>query len=105
MIRHMVHLRFRDVVSTQEKNALFDRLADLSERLADGCVFEVARNVSVETHLVRGFQDLFWIDFDTVAARDAYLADPEHIAISADIVACLEGGAEGVFVCDTVLRK
>ena len=44
--------------------------------------------------------DMFWIDFADRAARDAYLADAEHQAIGAEIVARLDGGAEGVFVCD-----
>lgn len=61
------------------------------------------RNVAIEEPLVRGFMDMFWIDFRDLAARDMYIADEVHQQIGADIVACLEGGADGVFVCDVEL--
>lgn len=100
MIRHLVHLRFRDGVTGADKQALYDRLAALSDRI-DGIVdFQSRTNVSVETPLVRGFLDMFWFDFRDLSVRDAYLVDAEHQAIGADIVAALEGGADGVFVCD-----
>ena len=47
--------------------------------------------------------DMFWFDFRDVAVRDTYLADPTHQAIGARLVAALEGGADGVFVCDIEL--
>jgi hypothetical protein len=103
MIRHLVHLRFRADVSETAKQALYDRLAALAGHLEGVRDFQHRRNISVETPLVRGFLDMFWLDFSDAAARDAYLIDPEHQAIGADIVAALEGGAEGVFVCDIAL--
>ena len=103
MIRHMVHLRFRDGVSDTAKVALYDRLAALQGHI-DGIVdFQYRANVSVETPLVRGFLDMFWFDFRDLDVRDTYLIDPEHQAIGADIVAQLDGGADGVFVCDIEL--
>lgn len=103
MIRHFVHLRFRDDVDTSQKQALCDRLAGLVARIDGVEEFHHRENVSVETPLVRGFLAMFWFDFRDAAARDTYLLDDEHRAIGADIVACLEGGAEGVFVCDIEL--
>lgn len=103
MIRHLVHLRFRDDVSTSQKNALYVRLAGLVARIDGVEEFQHRENVSVETPLVRGFLDMFWFDFRDADVRDAYLVDEEHQAIGADIVSCLEGGAEGVFVCDIEL--
>ncbi|RYG90269.1 Dabb family protein [Loktanella sp. IMCC34160] len=100
MIRHLVHLRFRPDVSEAEKQALYDRLAGLSGRIDGILDFQHRANVSVETPLVRGFLDMFWFDFRDVSVRDAYLVDEVHQAIGADIVAALQGGAEGVFVCD-----
>ncbi|HBT00391.1 MAG TPA: hypothetical protein DEB47_11140 [Citreicella sp.] len=100
MIRHMVFVRFRDEVTEREKHALYERLEGLSSRLDGLVAFQSRRNLSVELPLVRGFLDMFWIDFADRAARDAYLADAEHQAIGAEIVARLDGGAEGVFVCD-----
>ena len=52
---------------------------------------------------MRGFLDMFWLDFRDVGVRDVYLVDAVHQAIGADIVALLEGGADGVFVCDIEL--
>lgn len=103
MIRHLVHLRFRDDVDTGQKQALYDRLAGLVSRIDGVEAFHHRENVSVETPLVRGFLDMFWFDFRDAAVRDTYLVDEEHQAIGANIVACLEGGADGVFVCDIEL--
>lgn len=103
MIRHFVHLRFRDDVPQADKLALYDRLAGLGDHLDGILDFQHRANVSVETALVRGFRDMFWIDLRDAAARDAYLVDPVHQEIGGEIVARLEGGAEGVFVCDIEL--
>lgn len=103
MIRHLVHLNFVPSASSEQKSDLMDRLAGLSDHI-DGIIdFQARPNVSVETPLVRGFDDMFWFDFRDVSVRDAYLVDPVHQAIGADIVALTEGGADGVFVCDIEL--
>ena len=103
MIRHIVHLRFRQDVADAEKARLYDRLAGLADRIDGIEDFQHRRNVSVETALVRGFLDMFWFDFRDADVRDAYLVDEVHRQIGADIVACVEGGADGVFVCDIAL--
>lgn len=103
MIRHLVHLRFRGDVDAATKQALYDRLAGLADRIDGIEDFQHRQNVSVETPLVRGFLDMFWFDFRDAEVRDAYLVDEVHQAIGADIVACVEGGTEGVFVCDIEL--
>ncbi len=103
MIRHLVHLRFCADVAEDQKTALYAELAALSDHI-DGIVdFQHRKNVSVETPLVRGFLDMFWFDFRDADARDAYLVDAEHQAIGGRIVECLDGGADGVFVCDIEL--
>ena len=103
MIRHLVHLRFRDDVDDATKARLFDRLAGLRDHIDGILDFQRCENVSVETPLVRGFLDMFWFDFRDTSVRDAYLVDEVHQQIGAEIVACLEGGADGVFVCDIEL--
>lgn len=103
MIRHLVHLRFRSDVTSAEKEALYADLAALSSHI-DGIVdFQHRQNVSVETPLVRGFIDMFWFDFRDEKVRDTYLEDPVHQAIGGRIVSKLEGGADGVFVCDVAV--
>lgn len=100
MIRHLVHLRFRSDVPRADKETLYSDLAGLSGHI-DGIIdFQHRENVSVETPLVRGFLDMFWFDFESVAVRDTYLDDAAHQAIGARIVEKVEGGADGVFVCD-----
>lgn len=100
MIRHLVHLRFKSSVSEREKATLFAELASLTDHIDGILDFQIHKNVSVETPLVRGFLDMLWFDFRDVATRDLYLEDTIHHAIGARIVDKLDGGAEGAFVCD-----
>ena len=103
MIRHIVALRFRAGTPQETKLGLYRDLAALAGHI-DGIIdFRHFENVSVETELVRGGNDLFWFDFRDVAVRDAYLEDAAHKAIGARIVAELEGGIDGVFVADIAL--
>lgn len=48
----------------------------------------------------KGYQEGFQIDFADAAARDAYLADPDHQATGAKLVAASIGGVDGIFVFD-----
>lgn len=103
MIRHLVHLRFRVDVTEDQKTALYIELAGLSDHIDGIEKFQHRKNVSVETPLVRDFLDMFWFDFRDVSVRDTYLADAQHQAIGGRIVELLDGGADGVFVCDIEL--
>lgn len=100
MIRHLVHLRFQANVTNEEKAALYADLAGLSGHIEGIIDFQTRKNVSVETPLVRDFLDMFWFDFRDEAVRDVYLEDATHQAIGGRIVEKLEGGVDGVFVCD-----
>lgn len=100
MIRHFVLVRFRSDVSQETKASLFAALDGLRRHVAGVIDFHAGPNVSVETPLVRGFLDAFWFDFENVAARDAYLIDPQHQSVGARIVAETEGGADGIIVVD-----
>lgn len=100
MIRHLVALKFKPGTPEATKQALYADLAALSDRIEGIVDFQSRENVSVEDALVRGFRDLFWFDFKDLSVRDAYLVDEVHQAIGARIVAELEGGPDGVFVCD-----
>lgn len=100
MIRHLVALRFKPGTPEATKQALYDDLAGLSSRIDGILDFRTRTNISVEDALVRDFRDLFWFDFRDTAVRDTYLVDEVHQAIGARIVAELDGGPDGVFVCD-----
>lgn len=103
MIRHIVALRFRAGMPMEAKQALYRDLAALSDHIDGILDFRHFENVSVETPLVRGFDDLFWFDFRDAAVRDVYLDDPAHRAIGARVVAELDGGIDGIFVADVAL--
>lgn len=103
MIRHIVALRFRADTPQETKLGLYRDLASLAGHIEGIVDFRHFENVSVETPVVRGFNDLFWFDFRDLAVRDAYLEDAAHQAIGARIVAELEGGIDGVFVADVAL--
>ncbi len=103
MIRHLVLLRFSADISEAEKERHYADLAALSGHIDGILDFRSARNVSVEDDVVHGFRDLFWFDFRDAAVRDAYLEDPKHKAIGARHVADLDGGKDGVVVCDLEL--
>ncbi|WP_170327604.1 Dabb family protein [Ruegeria arenilitoris] len=100
MIRHLVHLRFESGVSEAEKSALYKELEGLKGHIDGILDFQSRRNVSVETDLVRDFNDMFWFDFRDADVRDVYLVDPTHQEIGGRIVAKTVGGPDGVFVCD-----
>ena len=100
MIRHLVHLRFQSTVSDEEKAELYAELAGLSDHIDGILDFQTRKNISIETPLVRGYLDMFWLDLRDADVRATYLEDTTHQAIGGRIVAKLEGGADGVFVCD-----
>ncbi|TCP76919.1 stress responsive alpha/beta barrel protein [Rhizobium sp. PP-F2F-G36] len=100
MIRHIVLLKFKDSVSEADKQSIYHDLASLKDHVDGIRAFHAGPNVSVETEMMRGFNDAFWFDFDSAAVRDAYLVDPHHQAAGARIVAHTKGGPDGVIVVD-----
>lgn len=103
MIRHIVALRFRAGVGAETKAALYRDLAGLKGHIDGILDFRHFDNISVETPLVRGFNDVFWFDFRDTGVRDTYLNDPLHKAIGARVVAELDGEFDGIFVADVTL--
>ena len=99
MIRHCVFVRFRQDVSTAERESIYDDLRALKPRLDGLLADSYGRNVSPEG-LGKGFADGFTMDFRDAAARDAYLAHPDHQAAGARLVGALEGGTDGLIVFD-----
>lgn len=102
MIRHIVALRLPPEMEQKEKAALFGALSGLKSQISGILDFQAGPNVSIE-QLSRGFDDVFWFDFENTAVRDAYLMHPAHQAIGAQIVAQTVGGLDGVFVFDLEL--
>ena len=104
MIRHVVLVRFREAVSATEIAAIFQQLDDLRQKLAGMKVFCHGSNVSPEG-LARGYTHAFTVDFIDAAARDAYLAHPDHEAAGARLVKAAEGGLSGLLVLDFALEQ
>ena len=103
MIRHIVALRFHAGTKAETKAALYRDLAALKGHIDGILDFRHFNNVSVETPLVRGFNDVFWFDFRDAGVRDTYLEDPLHKEIGARVGAELDGGVDGIFVADVAL--
>lgn len=99
MIRHCVFVKYQPSVTVAERQALVDALHALEPKIDGMGAVLASRNVSPEG-LGKGFDDGFVIEFDTAAARDAYLVHPDHQAVGARIVAAAEGGPAGILVFD-----
>jgi hypothetical protein len=102
MIRHVVLVRVRESVAADEVRSIFEALAALRSLLPGMTNFACGPNVSPEG-LSRGHTHAFTIDFVDAAARDAYLALPEHEAAGARLVKAAEGGLSGLTVLDFAL--
>jgi hypothetical protein len=102
MIRHCVFFRFRADVPETERAAIQADLAALRDHLSGMGPVLFSGNVSPEG-LSQGYAHGFTIDFDSAAARDAYLVDPAHQKAGGRLVAALEGGVNGLIVVDLAL--
>jgi Stress responsive A/B Barrel Domain len=100
LIRHLVLIRFRSNFSKVEKEKLFEAFSVLKNQLKVIRDLRVRANVSFENHVKHNFNDALVLDFDDVAARDAYLIDPRHQAVGAQLVLAAEGGLNGIVVFD-----
>lgn len=100
MIRHCVFIRFKSNVSQSEIDVIFAEIAALKSRLLGFIAVYISANTSPEIGMDKGYAQGFIVDFDNAASRDAYLADPEHQATGAKIVAAAEGGLDGILVYD-----
>lgn len=103
MIRHCVFIRFRAETSAGQKAEIYREISALKGRLPGLLAVHAGDNVSPETGMDKGYSEGFIVDFDGPAARDAYLADPEHRATGVKIVAAAEGGIAGIFVYDLAI--
>ena len=86
-----------------EREKLFDAFSGLKNQLKVIRDLRVRVNVSFENHVKHNFNDALVLDFDDVAARDAYLIDPRHQAVGAQLVSAAEGGLNGIVVFDMEL--
>lgn len=101
MIRHVVLLKFRSDITDADKQAIYDRLDEVTKHLPGILSATFGPSVSTEGH-EKGFNDGFVIDFATQEALQNYLDDPAHKAAGSALVAALEGELDGLIVFDLV---
>ena len=99
MLLHIVLVNFRDDVSDEHKQDIYDQLHRLVGRIDGVLSFRFGPNVSPEG-LSKGFRDGFVMELRDTEARDRYLAHPDHEAAGARLVAAAEGGLEGILPFD-----
>lgn len=98
-IRHCVFVNFKDDVTSADKQAIYDELAALKNIIPGMVADHYGPSVSPEG-FERGFTDGFIMDFENVAARDAYLEHPDHKKAGGNLVAACKGGVDGILVFD-----
>lgn len=98
MIRHIVLCRFRQDAGEGTIEAVFAGLRALVS-IPGTLKVSTGPNVSPEGH-DKGFRHGFTVEFEDAAARDRYLADPDHAKAGGALVAALEGGTDGLIVVD-----
>ena len=101
MIRHLVFLKYQNAVSQDTKEGILRDLEALKAEVSGFVSFGSGPNISPENDVVRGFLDMFWIDFEDTASRDAYLTNETHKGIAGRINAATD--VDGVFVCDVAV--
>jgi len=102
MIRHIVLVRFRPGLPSKERLGIFVQLAALDGVVPGMLTFHAGENCSPE-RLSRGYGHGFAIDFKNEAARDAYLAHPDHIAAGSRLVSACANGIDDILVFDLEL--
>jgi hypothetical protein len=96
MIRHTVLVHFKPEADVP---TIFAALKSLQRKIPGIIAISTGADCSPEG-LQRGHSHGFTVDFESVAARDAYLPHPEHQKVGAMIVAAAEGGLAGITVLD-----
>lgn len=100
MIRHIVLLHVADSTSRETINEIFAGFGGLVHKLPGARVVTSGPNVSPEG-LDRGYRHGFVMDFDDGAARDAYLAHPDHVAFAeGTVIPALAAGRDSIVVFD-----
>lgn len=100
MIRHCVFVRFAPDTTPATRTSILAGIAGLEDAVPGLLAVHVGTNVSPEHGMDKGFADGFIIDFADAGARDAYLVDPEHQRVAAELVAAAAGGVDGILVYD-----
>lgn len=99
MIRHVVLFKLKSGIAGGSVKEVFAALRNLQTKIPGIISISTGRDNSPEG-IQRGHTHGFTVDFETAAARDAYLPHPAHQAVGAMIVGITEGGVDGICVVD-----
>ncbi len=99
MIRHCALFRFKPDTSEERIDDLLAGFVVLSKTIDGMENVLVGPNLSNES-LDKGFAHGLIVDFPDEPARDTYLVHPAHLAHAEQVVACLDGGLDGVVAFD-----
>jgi hypothetical protein len=99
MITHMVLLRFRKDVTPDHAARVFAELASARTKIPGITGFSCGPYSSPEG-LNKGFTHGFCMTFKDAASRNVYLDHPAHEEIKKHVLACLDGGLDGVVAFD-----
>ncbi len=100
MIKHCVFIRFKNEITPQQRDDLYQTIHDLKNHLHGWLGFVAGATITVEAGMDKGFNGGFIIDLADASARDVYLADEQHQQAGKQLVAAAEGGIDGILVFD-----
>ena len=89
MIKHIVLLKFKDGVTDDQIDRIFQELAALQD-LIPGMTDYIAGPYSSDEGLNQGYTHGFIMTFETPEARDTYLPHPEHERVKAQAIPHLD---------------
>lgn len=99
MIKHCVLLKFRPDTTPAQQEVALDGLRSLVGQVPGLLDFCGGPNCSPEGE-ERGYTHAFLMTFDTMDSLRSYLKYPAHAEAAARVLACLEGGVDGVLALD-----
>lgn len=95
MLRHVVLFKFKDSATPAQVKEVEDAFRKLPSKIKEVKGFEWGTNNSPEG-LAQGFTHVFFVSFESEAAREIYLPHPDHKAF----VKVLEPHLDKVLVVD-----
>lgn len=102
MILHCVFLRFKAVVTADEKQDIYDALGAMKQDIAGILDIKSGPNVSPEG-LNGGFVDGFIISLADIESRDALLSHPLQEELADRLMPMTDGGVSGIMVFEMVV--
>ena len=100
MLRHVVLFQIAASTSRETINEIFSGFGALVAKLPGAIRVTSGPNVSPEP-LDKGFTHGFVMDFESAAARDAYLAHHEHVSFAeGTLIPALTSGRDSIIVFD-----